>query len=41
MSHREGKKAAKMQDKKRAKPEIISEDEIKKSVRKGVIKGTE
>lgn len=41
MGHRDTKKQTKMQNKKRAKPEITSSDEIKKAASKGLIKGTE
>lgn len=39
MAQRDTKKSTKMQNKKRAKPEIISNDEIRKSTSKGIIKG--
>ena len=41
MVHRETKKETKMQNKKHSSPEIIENDEIKKSSSKGLIKGTE
>lgn len=41
MTHRETKKETKMQNKKHSKPEIISDDEIKKTLPKGIIKGTD
>lgn len=41
MAHREPKKETKMQNKKSSRPEIIHDEDMKKTVPKGVIKGTE
>lgn len=41
MVHRETKKELKMQNKKSSRPEVIDDEDMKKTVPKGVIKGTE
>jgi hypothetical protein len=41
MTHRESKKATKPQNKKHSRPEIITYDEVEKTLPKGVIKGSE
>lgn len=41
MTHRETKKETKMQNKKSSKPDVVHNDEIKKTFPKGVIKETE